>query len=1196
VEMASSPAAGNGDTLRFQVTFARTGERIAVDLPLNQDTVLGLQQALELKTGVATKGQILLYGPPFVKLDDKKRLFHHGLPTPTKSIFLYDKPLFSELPALDDMHKPKDVEMLERDSFRPRNMAHSTAFVTKFERLDKPDESRLYSLLLYEKNSNRRTGRGQQLVEFCRLKKNATEACIARQEGQNNAINAAVSSCTGLDDAVRQRHAKWAEIFKDSRPKFQSLLEGFEDNLAAVGRVKLHPSIHPAGISNTNLSGEAVEAKEKKGSVHESKDSCSLLDIITADKAKKWHETCKSAFVELSTKSETLAELCTSLAQEMQAGVASCGQRASSIMAESTEVARTIYEMFDALQSSQQKLNVQSEQLDATLSKVSNDLSLVDSQGLLDPLSHVEKAQKEVLESMESSVEGPFLAQLKVIVGKRMSFQAEMRSELRRVAELQSKYQKARQLQSAVKAMFEGTSTYFKQLEHLHMLPQAYKECLIEVSQRRNYNTLFQNKVNAMLDTIATLRDEEGKRRSTFRKTYGVHIPANIFPGLLGGVQEKPPQCEVIFDSSLDKDLPAIDLADLAGPTLTTANAAGNTNVYLQSFSEQHAEVRRSLTALPTMSRGLSAESAGAGVDTASMNSSTDDMVAFAVALDGVDSNAGEGTTHPLNNEMEKARQERASAAGKRIMKLEHEIMCLRQRLYGENLHFGVSKEDTSSHGSSPTVSLADSEKDRESRGSRAMATIPSGDTAANMENLKNEISHLKSKLADAITSAGLLQSENVSKSEEIRLLTQKMIKMSDEMSVLREECGEARRQAAEFDAKLRTAEATAFEAKLRSTEDILSDSRRSVRDRGEEKSNDVEFGSGSLTGTPYGRSSREDELGLQLAMAKSKCEEFEGKIRQLEEKDKERLDEIHRLSAREKEKEMAITTYVRNATHFEEEIQKADLRLSTEQDNVERCKKVFGRTMECLNGFLRINGVPELIMEGNGGTRWSSSRVHSSPLSIPQSHFQFTNLEQLEGLPSLMEGRLNEVLDKKMVDSHVDAIKYRSLKIQDVALFLPVQASEENTWNYHAFVVGKTHYYLSADSLASLHSKLSSSTSSTTGEEEKSHTSGTYSRVWPAFILGRIVFSESHIASKEYNPYEIEEGTEFHIITAEIFHDSCGAPLPTKEVTNDQAEDVVESSTSSEPPNSSAHQRTSLPPQAPPFQRERGTTVEEMV
>jgi hypothetical protein len=169
--------------------------------------------------------------------------------------------------------------------------------------------------------------------------------------------------------------------------------------------------------------------------------------------------------------------------------------------------------------------------------------------------------------------------------------------------------------------MFEGTSKYFKQLEHLHMLPQAYKECLIEVSQRRNYNALFQVKVNAMLDTVATIREEEGARRRKFRSTYGVHIPANIFPGLLGGAQEKAPQCHVVFDSSLDKDLPAIDLADLAGPSVmagggpgpgggtdksnTAAATAphggqhdegrggGHPNVFLQGFSEQHAEVRR---------------------------------------------------------------------------------------------------------------------------------------------------------------------------------------------------------------------------------------------------------------------------------------------------------------------------------------------------------------------------------------------------------------------------------------------------------------------------------------------------------------------------------------------------------------------------------------------------------------------------
>jgi len=477
-------------------------------------------------------------------------------------------------------------------------------------------------------------------------------------------------------------------------------------------------------------------------------------------------------------------------------------------------------------------------------------------------------------------------------------------------------------------------------------------------------------------------------------------------------------------------------------------------------------------------------------------------------------------------------------------------------------------------------------------------------------ELLKSELILLKAELAEATATTEQLQSKDVSSGEEMRLLKQKMIGMSEEMSVLREECGEARRQAAEFDAELRRTEANMLDAKLRDmetvlTETILTESRRNAREIGssvEEKSNDIDthfdshLGGKSMLGSGHGRSAREDELGLQLAMAKSKCEECEGEIRRLQEIGRQKFDEIRRLTEREKDKELAITTYVHNATHFEEEIQKHESRLSVEQDVVERCRKVIGSTMDYLNGFLRINGVPELTVEGVGGTRWNPPRFNSI-LSVPQSaQFMNATVDQLEGLSSQVERRLNEVLDIKMAGSHVDAIKYRSLKNQDVALFLPVQASEENTWNYHAFVVGKMRYYLSADSLASLHSKLSNSTSSmseTLTLEDQSHRAP--SRTWPAFILGRVVFSESHVASKEHNPYDLEEGTEFHIITAEIFHDSCGAALPMKE----ENHGYVEGEGSSSLPSSSStsgSQRSSLPPQpSPPLQRERGITVEEM-
>jgi hypothetical protein len=135
--------------------------------------------------------------------------------------------------------------------------------------------------------------------------------------------------------------------------------------------------------------------------------------------------------------------------------------------------------------------------------------------------------------------------------------------------------------------------------------------------------------------------------------------------------------------------------------------------------------------------------------------------------------------------------------------------------------------------------------------------------------------------------------------------------------------------------------------------------------------------------------------------------------IQRLQEKNLEMLNN-------EKEKEEAISQYVLNATHFEEEIQKAESNLAKEQESLERCKKVVGNILEYLNRFFQIQGVNDVNIEA---PRWNSTRIHSSPLSIPQSHpIQFTSisLEQLEDLPKQVEGRLSDVLNKPMENSHL--------------------------------------------------------------------------------------------------------------------------------------------------------------------------------
>jgi hypothetical protein len=117
--------------------------------------------------------------------------------------------------------------------------------------------------------------------------------------------------------------------------------------------------------------------------------------------------------------------------------------------------------------------------------------------------------------------------------------------------------------------------------------------------------------------------------------------------------------------------------------------------------------------------------------------------------------------------------------------------------------------------------------------------------------------------------------------------------------------------------------------------------------------------------------------------------------------------------------------------------------------------------------------------------------------------------------------------------------------------------------------------------------------------EGGQSSRAGAAQRSWPAFILGRIVFSESNLASKEHNPYNLEIGAEYHIITAEIFHDSCGPPIPDRQ--GRIREGMSRRHSSSQPTDlfasvsSTGASLASRESESAPT-RERGSTVEEIV
>ena len=82
---------------------------------------------------------------------------------------------------------------------------------------------------------------------------------------------------------------------------------------------------------------------------------------------------------------------------------------------------------------------------------------------------------------------------------------------------------------------------------------------------------------------------------------------------------------------------------------------------------------------------------------------------------------------------------------------------------------------------------------------------------------------------------------------------------------------------------------------------------------------------------------------------------------------------------------------------------------------------------------------------------------------------------------------------------------------MNDLALFLPTAAPGMDGRVYLAFHLGCPHRYLSEESISSFQE----------GETR-----------YRDYILGKIVFIDEHVADDEFNPYNLNFGTTFYVLT----------------------------------------------------------------
>ncbi|KAJ3254343.1 hypothetical protein HK103_007225 [Boothiomyces macroporosus] len=98
------------------------------------------------------------------------------------------------------------------------------------------------------------------------------------------------------------------------------------------------------------------------------------------------------------------------------------------------------------------------------------------------------------------------------------------------------------------------------QLLHVHRMAPAWGAALVEIVRRKEYVRVFLKKAKEMADILSQFRSNEERRRETFKNEIARYIPN----GLISGLDDPPPYCEISVSNTKDT-LPNLVLEDITG-------------------------------------------------------------------------------------------------------------------------------------------------------------------------------------------------------------------------------------------------------------------------------------------------------------------------------------------------------------------------------------------------------------------------------------------------------------------------------------------------------------------------------------------------------------------------------------------------------------------------------------------------------
>jgi hypothetical protein len=408
------------------------------------------------------------------------------------------------------------------------------------------------ALEVYERRFMLHLDQGRVLADGADLRLTACRTCVAEQAVMARALRAAVSNLSVHFNGTQRSRSEFSSDFQTKTSTHASLLRRFEVLLTSLSNIQLHASL----VSVARASGRVMET---------------LLDTVPVERERAWAVQCQTSHQRLITMFSELEGAFSQL------GTTASREEEAKQDLQSEETIQSLWKEVEGV--GQQIRDQQAQRLETLTSDhgevvkvIMNAISGEGAQGAFTVLEDMSKASVDLVPSMQA--DDLVLRQLmEKLAEAKTKAMKRMKVRLREVSMAQSSIQRVNSSVGVLKDALSQQCENMVHLEHVAELPDAYRDFLSEIRRRRAYGGAATSSSTAMMERLASMREDEVKAREKFLRGSGRHLMPAFFEIFTPTLATPPPLFTPQLPSMVEMDtLPDVGPADNVGGSSSAAS------------------------------------------------------------------------------------------------------------------------------------------------------------------------------------------------------------------------------------------------------------------------------------------------------------------------------------------------------------------------------------------------------------------------------------------------------------------------------------------------------------------------------------------------------------------------------------------------------------------------------------------------